>query len=417
MAKIVLARHQLERVVPREQFLERNRQFLAREHVSHAHVDAAPEGEVAARVLARHIKTVRLGKNIGIAVRRSEAQHDHFALSDLPIAKHGIPGRDAPKSGCRRKQPQHFFNHVQDQRSVRANLGFLIRILDEQQQAAGDRRGGGFVARNHQLLHDRQNFRVVERTLALDRRVDDGVQKVVRPLSGAANVDEFLHALLEFDDQMRAFDFAFARCHPAQPVGKGIGPALHIANVTILQADLPGDHRDGQRNGEVMHQLDRLTSFQTVKKVANDAADLIFHRVHSRHRESEIHELAEARVDRRVCGQHRIDLRPPLCLDRGDFGIVATRPAHHGAKVARKILRSTGGLRNELVRKNEMHGAVSRARERPLRQCSPVPGERVFYDFRIEKVRQCRSGFGHLASLPEELEAFFATRCNIEQAR
>ena len=348
-ADFVLVGHR-EVIEPFEQLVEGNQHFLAAEHVAYAHVRSLAEGEVGAGIGAFNVELVGIGKALGIAVGRGIAQLHHAAGRDRHAAKLGIGLDDAPHAGGGCFVAQRLFNEVADHLGIapacrRLGLGHLIGVADQLEQPACQCRGGGFIPRHHELLHQRHDFRIDQRGFALDPRFDQIGQQIIAAI-GAAIIDQALHVMLEFDEAARAFLLALEVDHLAETVDRSVGPHLDLLGV-VIEPDLSGDHGDGQRHAEFLDKLAMAAIGEGFDQLDRFVAHVGFDRVDARGREGEVDQLAVAGVDRVIGGQQCGQVRPAFGQDRLDF-LVRLAP-HQRGEVVGENLRLGGRLAAQII--------------------------------------------------------------------
>jgi hypothetical protein len=194
-----------------------------------------------------------------------------------------------------------------------------------------------------------------------------------------------LQLALEIDDLVRALDLALTRDHVAEAVGKCIGPALHIGAFGFRKAQLLADHLHRQTDAELRHEVAFALFDEAVDQLGHLVADARFQRIHARHRESEVHQLAEAGVDRRIGGQQRVHLRPAPGQNAADFRIFGQRARKHAAEVVREIVRAPCRFGAHVVAHHDLHARLWQFDHRCVGMCPLIERERVLHDFGIEK--------------------------------
>ena len=190
---------------------------------------------MGACILAVDPEFVRIFKLLGIAIGGVIAHHHHRPLGQHHAAQLGVAMHHPPDAGRAARHAQHFLDRIGDQRGIVLNLLVLVRVGGKKPHPFCQRRRGSLVAGDHQLLHDRQRFGVIERPLAIDLRVDQvGEDVVLRLLAALVHIG--LQRVLIFHHLALGFQLPLAGHHAGQAVDKGIGPALDRARVGDVEA-------------------------------------------------------------------------------------------------------------------------------------------------------------------------------------
>lgn len=195
---------------------------------------------------------------------------------DGRAADFGVDDGLAEEALDRRFEAEGFFDEVGDELGLRAEPLHDLRVMDEEHHAGGDEVRRGFVPGDEDLLEDAEHLGHIERARLFAFEADMGVEEVGEDIVagvGAALFETLGEVVLEFDDGLRALDFAFAGEEAAEGCDGVIGPALEAVHIGAVDAEGIGDDGEGKRHGELADELDFAVVDEAVDEVVGDGGD------------------------------------------------------------------------------------------------------------------------------------------------
>ena len=237
-----------------------------------------------------------------VPVGRGVDQQDRVAGGHLDATDGGGGRRGAHERDHGGRPAQQLLDGGRDEGPIRLQRGPLRRILGQRHQPARDQVAGGLVPRHQQLNQEHRQLRLGQ-LLAAALRIgsdcrqdrDEVVRRRLPPFLGDADqvlphLDLVRRPLL-----LGLFDFAG---------DDGLGPVEEPRPLGSVHPEQLADHQEGERDGEVLHDVERHAALDLVQEPCRFGGHAGLHQAHHRRLEARLHQPPVAGVLRRVGVHH-----------------------------------------------------------------------------------------------------------------
>ena len=234
---------------------------------------------MSARPLAGDVEGLAVLKHRLVPIGRCVAERQACPLGQLHAAEFGILGGDPPQVNDGRLKAQRLLDEIAQQLGIVAHPLHGAGTLKQQHQCRADGVGGGLVTAGEQLVEQILQLVHVEAPLlawaaalidhpGVGQVGNDVVSGLAPPLLNDAGEEALrLHHQLAALEGLSLVNEAAAGCQ------HGVGPCLKLPNLLPGHAELVGDDRAGQGDGEVADEI----AFPAVNEGVDEVVDHRFH--------------------------------------------------------------------------------------------------------------------------------------------
>ncbi|MCZ7531575.1 MAG: hypothetical protein M5U31_15300 [Acidimicrobiia bacterium] len=273
--------------------LSQNPGFESREPRAEAEVDARAEGDVL-RGVASGIETIRLGEHGRIAVRRGEQHQQPGVLGDgvFPKARRSQCPPERPLDG--RVETKHLLDGRGEKLGVVTNPRHSGGVVEECLDTVAEEVRRGLVAGDEQQFAEDHDLDSCELVTGVDEQPAHQIVSRADPSIGDQAVEELEHLGGDAEIELGG------RCDRQRQV---VGPTLEVVSSLGRNAEQLRDDDDGKGEGDITHEVgvtSRRRGDQLIHAGLGDPSDPRFHRRDRPRCEGTTHELAQARVIRRI---------------------------------------------------------------------------------------------------------------------